>query len=157
MRNACTAYRADLLIRCGEQVDAVKPDRARRDTARRRGDQSRQGHGSHCLATAGLAHEAEALTLSQVEADILDSRKLRFILAELGTPAIPSALPVSRIHSAFDDDGNALDESYEKRVIKFLDEFEWYTQALRHARSDQGCSKVSPVQQQICRDKSQQG
>jgi len=82
---------------------------------------------------------------------------LRTILAELGTPAIPSALPVSRIHSAFDDDGNALDESYEKRVIKFLDEFEWYTQALRHARSDQGCSKVSPVQQQICRDKSQQG
>ena len=78
---------------------------------------------------------------------------LRAILAELGTPSIPSALPVSRIHSAFDDNGNALDESYEKRVIKFLDELEWYTQALRRARSDQSCSKVGPVQQQICRDK----
>ena len=82
---------------------------------------------------------------------------LRAILAELGTPSIPSALPVSRIHSAFDDNGNALDESYEKRVIKFLDEFEWYAQALKRARSERSCSKVVPVQQQICRDKSQQG
>ena len=79
MRNACTAYRANLLIRCGQQVDAVEPDRARRDTARRRGDQPRQGHGSHCLATAGLAHEAEALTLSQVEADILDGCHQTFV------------------------------------------------------------------------------
>ena len=82
---------------------------------------------------------------------------LRAILAELGTPSIPSALPVSQIHSAFDNNGNALDEAYEERVIKFLDEFEWYTQALRRARTDQTCSKVVPVQQQICRGKSQQG
>lgn len=65
---------------------------------------------------------------------------LRTILAELGTPSIPSALPVSHIHSAFDDDGTALEDSYEKRVIKFLDEFEWYTQALRLARTGQAQS-----------------
>ena len=82
---------------------------------------------------------------------------LRAILAELGTPSIPSALPVSQIHSAFDNNGNALEEAYEERVIKFLDEFEWYTQALRRARTDQTCSKVVPVQQEICRGKSQQG
>ena len=82
---------------------------------------------------------------------------LRTILAELGTPSIPSALPISQIHAAFDKNGNALDEAYEKRVINFLDEFEWYTQALKRARADSTCSKVVPVQQQICRGKSQKG
>jgi NAD(P)H-dependent FMN reductase len=76
---------------------------------------------------------------------------LRTILAELGTPSIPSAFPISQIYAAFDNDGNALDEAYEKRVIKFLDEFEWYTQALKRARSTEACSKVVPVQQQMCR------
>jgi len=81
---------------------------------------------------------------------------LRTILAELGTPSIPSAFPISQIHAAFDDGGNALEEAYEKRVIKFLDEFEWYTQALKRARAAGACSKVVPVQQQMCRGKSQQ-
>jgi NAD(P)H-dependent FMN reductase len=80
---------------------------------------------------------------------------LRTILAELGTPSIPSAFPVSQIHSAFDDEGNALDEAYEERVIKFLDEFEWYTQALKCARATGSCRKGVPVQQQICRGNSQ--
>lgn len=81
---------------------------------------------------------------------------LRTILAELGTPSIPSAFPISQIYAAFDDDGNALEEAYEKRVIKFLDEFEWYTRALKNARNAEACSKVVPVQQQMCRGKSQQ-
>jgi NAD(P)H-dependent FMN reductase len=80
---------------------------------------------------------------------------LRTILAELGTPSIPSAFPVSEIHSAFDDEGNALEEAYEERVIKFLDEFEWYTQALKCARATGSCRKGVPVQQQICRGNSQ--
>ena len=79
---------------------------------------------------------------------------LRTILAELGTPSIPSAFPISQIHAAFDNDGNALDEAYEKRVVKFLDEFEWYTQALKRARDAGACSKAVPVQQQMCRGKS---
>ena len=76
---------------------------------------------------------------------------LRAILAELGTPSIPSAFPVSHIHSAFDDEGNPLDQAYDERVIKFLDEFEWYTQALKHARIKEKCEKEIPVQQQMCR------
>ena len=79
---------------------------------------------------------------------------LRTILAELGTPSIPSAFPISQIHAAFDNDGNVLDEAYEKRVVKFLDEFEWYTQALKRARNTEACSKAVPVQQQMCRGKS---
>jgi NAD(P)H-dependent FMN reductase len=80
---------------------------------------------------------------------------LRAILAELGTPSIPSAFPVSHIHSAFDDDGHPLVQAYDERVIKFLDEFEWYTRALRHARTLESCNRDLPVQQQICRDKTE--
>jgi len=76
---------------------------------------------------------------------------LRTILAELGTPSIPSAFPVSQIFKAFDDDGNALDEAYELRVVKFLDEYEWYANAMKAARRKQACETEIPVQQAMCR------
>ena len=59
---------------------------------------------------------------------------LRGILAELGTASIPSAFPISQVHKAFDVDGLALDEKYDVHVAKFLDEYEWYANALREAR-----------------------
>ncbi len=76
---------------------------------------------------------------------------LRGILAELGTPSIPSAFPISHIHSAFDTDGNSLDTPYDERVVKFLDEFEWYANALSKARDQGSCSEDLPIQQQMCR------
>ena len=76
---------------------------------------------------------------------------LRAILAELGTPSIPSAFPVSHIGSSFDDDGNAVDTAYDERVVKFLDEFDWYSNALKQARKQQLCSNSQPVQQAMCR------
>ena len=76
---------------------------------------------------------------------------LRTILAELGTPSIPSAFPVSQIFKAFDDDGNSLDEAYELRVVKFLDEYEWYVNAMKAARCKQACETQIPVQQAMCR------
>ena len=76
---------------------------------------------------------------------------LRAILAELGTPTIPSSFPVSQIYKAFDEEGNPLDQAYDERVIKFLDEFEWYTHALKHARTPELCNSDVPVQQQMCR------
>jgi NAD(P)H-dependent FMN reductase len=76
---------------------------------------------------------------------------LRAILAELGTPSIPSAFPVSQIHSAFDDDGNAQVEAYDKRVSKFLDEYEWYANALKRSRQREACEREIPGQQQMCR------
>lgn len=60
--------------------------------------------------------------------------QLRAILAELGTPSIPTAFPVSAIRTAFDDEGNSLETSYDRRVVAFLDEFEWYANAMRRAR-----------------------
>lgn len=59
---------------------------------------------------------------------------LRAILAELGTPSIPTAFPISNIRDAFDDDGHSLETRYEQRVVAFLDEFEWYAAALKRAR-----------------------
>jgi NAD(P)H-dependent FMN reductase len=62
---------------------------------------------------------------------------LRAILAELGTPSIPSVFPVSRVQNAFDADGQALDKAWDDRVARFLDEFEWYSRALRAGRQAQ--------------------
>lgn len=58
---------------------------------------------------------------------------LREILATLGSATIPPAFLVSKIGSAFDDEGVAIDEAYNERVVKFLDEFEWYANALKAA------------------------
>lgn len=76
---------------------------------------------------------------------------MRGIMAELGSPAIPSAFPVSQVWKAFDEDGNALDEAYNERVVKFLDEYEWYACALKTQRECSECNKDAPAQQQLCR------
>ncbi len=59
---------------------------------------------------------------------------LRAILAELGTPSIPTSLPVSRVNAAFDENGEAVELDYVKRAGRFLDEYEWYAHALKAAR-----------------------
>jgi NAD(P)H-dependent FMN reductase len=76
---------------------------------------------------------------------------LRAILAELGTPSIPSAFPISQVQNALDADGTSLDTAYDKRIVKFLDEFEWYANALRREREQGVCSENTPIQQQMCR------
>ena len=76
---------------------------------------------------------------------------LRGILAELGTPAIPSSFPVMRVQNAFDEDGTALDSNYDKFVVRFLDEYEWYARALRAARDGDDCQDEIPLQQAMCR------
>ena len=79
---------------------------------------------------------------------------LRGILAELGTPAIPSAFPVSKVQKSFDEDGKALDANYEERVVKFLDEYEWYASALKLAREGQYDKDSLPTQQELCRNQN---
>ena len=76
---------------------------------------------------------------------------LRTIMAELGAASIPSAFPVSQVHNAFDDDGNVRDTPYDERVVKFLDEFEWYANALKAARQRETCDIDIPIQQAMCR------
>jgi len=60
--------------------------------------------------------------------------QLRAMLCELGTPSIPSLFPIPRVQDAFDDDGRPHDESYHRRAARFLDELEWYANALKAAR-----------------------
>ena len=75
---------------------------------------------------------------------------MRGILAELGTPAIPSAFPVSWVGASFDEDGNALDAAYDKRVGRFIEEYEWYAKAMRAERNRENCVEEPPIQQQMC-------
>ena len=60
--------------------------------------------------------------------------QLRAMLCELGTPSIPSLLPVPRVQDAFDEDGRPRDEALPGRAARFLDELEWYANALKTAR-----------------------
>ncbi len=76
---------------------------------------------------------------------------MRAIMAELGSPSIPSVFPVSRVQKAFDEDGNAVDAAYEDRVGTFLDEYEWYARALKAERERGACGEDSPGQQLLCR------
>ncbi len=59
---------------------------------------------------------------------------LRTVLAELGMPSISSLLPFPVVQDNFDEDGNALNEKIHKRANRFLDELEWYTEALKKQR-----------------------
>ena len=59
---------------------------------------------------------------------------LRQILAEMGTLAISSQFPISKVHEVFDDAGKLLDENYERRFSRFLKEFEWYVSAFAKQR-----------------------
>jgi len=65
---------------------------------------------------------------------IIATQQLRIILAELGAPAISSSFPISKVQNVFDKDGKLLDENYNKRVTRFLDEFEWYIEAFKNQR-----------------------
>ena len=60
--------------------------------------------------------------------------QLRAMLCELGTPSIPSLLPVPRVQDAFDEVGHPREEIYHQRAARFLSELEWYARALKTAR-----------------------
>jgi len=76
---------------------------------------------------------------------------LRAILGEVGTVSIPSMFPISKVQDSFDEEGNALDEAYNKRIKKFLDEFDWYLKALKAAREKEKCKETITIQQEMCR------
>ena len=59
---------------------------------------------------------------------------LRALLAELGMPSIPSIFPISAIYQSINDKGEAVDENYDKRIVRFIDEFEWYVSAFKTQR-----------------------
>ena len=62
--------------------------------------------------------------------------QLRATLAELGMPSISSIFPMPKVQDQFEEDGTPRDPGHERRVARFLDEFEWHAQALREARAN---------------------
>lgn len=65
---------------------------------------------------------------------ILAGNHLRQVLAEMGAPAIPSQFPISKVNKVFDVNGNLIDTNYERRIKKFVNEFEWYIEAMSKQR-----------------------
>ncbi len=59
---------------------------------------------------------------------------LRAVLAELGMPSIPSIFSVSGIYESLNERGEAVDKNYNKWVVRFIDEFEWYVSAFKTQR-----------------------
>ena len=61
--------------------------------------------------------------------------QLRAMLAELGTPSIPSLLPLPRIHNVLTENGSPAEEWLGKAAGRFLDELVWYAEALKAQRT----------------------
>lgn len=59
---------------------------------------------------------------------------LRVVTSELKGVPTPIPFMVSGVGEVFDEKGELADKSYEGRLAKFLDDFEWYVQALQGAR-----------------------
>jgi NAD(P)H-dependent FMN reductase len=62
------------------------------------------------------------------------AQHLRLIFAELGALSISSSFAISRVKEAFDETGKSVQEQYNKRITRFLDEFEWYIEAFKNQR-----------------------
>jgi NAD(P)H-dependent FMN reductase len=63
------------------------------------------------------------------------AQQLRLVFAELGAPSISSSFTIPRLYKVFSEDGRLIDEAYNKRVSKFLAEFEWYIEAFKNQRA----------------------
>src|SRR5881392_2695365 len=62
------------------------------------------------------------------------------VMRELGLVAIFEDVNFGKVGTLFDERGNLLDESYVRRVDKFLDELIWMARVLRHGREN-----IAPV------------
>ncbi len=58
---------------------------------------------------------------------------LRPVLTSLGAVVIPAAMTVPHIDKVFNENGEALDDAFEGRADRFLDELTWYAEALAAA------------------------
>ncbi|MGI0052207.1 MAG: hypothetical protein ACRD8K_10765 [Nitrososphaeraceae archaeon] len=53
----------------------------------------------------------------------------------MGAPSISSSFSISKVQNVFDDGGKLREPLYEKRVIRFIEEFEWYIDAFENQRA----------------------
>ncbi len=59
----------------------------------------------------------------------------KIFLGELGIVTTKTMFGISNIQSAFNQKGEPFDESFHAKVKRFLDELEWYANALKKARA----------------------
>jgi NAD(P)H-dependent FMN reductase len=61
--------------------------------------------------------------------------QLRALLPEIGMPSIPSILAMPRAQDLFDEQGQPRADWVARQAGRFLDELEWYANALKAARA----------------------
>ncbi|MEH2370507.1 NADPH-dependent FMN reductase [Nostoc sp.] len=64
--------------------------------------------------------------------------QLRAFLSEMGMPTISSIFAISKIGNFLDEAGTSQETALTKRVGQFLDELEWYEEALQRQRKEKG-------------------
>jgi NAD(P)H-dependent FMN reductase len=64
--------------------------------------------------------------------------QLRAFLTEMGMPTISTIFSIPKIGDALDRTGVPQDDALTKRVGQFLDELEWYEEALQRQRQEKG-------------------
>lgn len=64
--------------------------------------------------------------------------QLRSFLTEIEMPTISSIFSVPRISKSLNDNGDPQEEPLPQQVVRFLDELEWYEEALQRQRMDKG-------------------
>ncbi|WGV27204.1 NADPH-dependent FMN reductase [Halotia branconii] len=64
--------------------------------------------------------------------------QLRAFLSEMGMSTISSIFSISKIGNSLDEAGTAQEATLTKRVSQFLDELEWYEEALQRQRKEKG-------------------
>jgi NAD(P)H-dependent FMN reductase len=62
--------------------------------------------------------------------------QLRAMLCELGTPSIPSLLPIPRVGKMLDADGRPQEDWLGRSAAKFIGELVWYAEALKAKRAE---------------------
>ncbi|MEH2042172.1 NADPH-dependent FMN reductase [Nostoc sp.] len=64
--------------------------------------------------------------------------QLRAFLSEMGMPTISSIFAISKIGDSLNEAGTSQEAALTKRVSQFLDELEWYEEALQRQRKEKG-------------------
>jgi NAD(P)H-dependent FMN reductase len=61
--------------------------------------------------------------------------QLRALLPEIGMPSIPSILAIPKVQNLFDEHDQPTADWVGRQAARFLDELQWYADALKTARS----------------------
>ncbi|MDX2504589.1 MAG: NADPH-dependent FMN reductase [Gammaproteobacteria bacterium] len=85
----------------------------------------------HFLEEWGFRPSAIACYSAGQFGGVRAAMQLRMTLCELGMCSIPSLFPIAKVQDTFHEDGTPIDQRIDKRVARFLDEFEWYARALK--------------------------